>query len=146
MFTFRRYLYFTYVCDGYLVVRQNILFYHSAILLAVFQLTLLSCRILLTLMSLYIIPFLCSLRASSPVPHIAPIEHVGIMATALLVVDMQHVFLGMITVALPHILKLCDHFTSSNLPLIFTQHGHSNANSPHPTTTGSRGNGDPMAQ
>ena len=49
------------------------------------------------------------------------------MATALLVVDMQHVFLGMTTLALPNILKLWDHFQSSHLPLIFTQHGHSKA-------------------
>ena len=47
------------------------------------------------------------------------------MATALLVVDVQHVFLSMTTVALPNILRLCDHFRSSNLELIFTQHGHS---------------------
>lgn len=48
-----------------------------------------------------------------------------IMATALLVVDMQHVFLDMTTTALPNILKLSQHFRASSLPLIFTQHGHS---------------------
>ena len=47
------------------------------------------------------------------------------MATVLLVVDMQHVFLNMTTTALPNILNLCHHFKASNLPLIFTQHGHS---------------------
>lgn len=47
------------------------------------------------------------------------------MATVLLVVDMQHVFLDMTTTALPNILKLCNHFQASHLPLIFTQHGHS---------------------
>ena len=47
------------------------------------------------------------------------------MATALLVVDVQHIFLSMTTVALPNILKLCDHFSSSNLQIVFTQHGHS---------------------
>ncbi|KAL9073500.1 MAG: hypothetical protein Q9161_002921 [Pseudevernia consocians] len=49
----------------------------------------------------------------------------GAMATVLLVVDMQHVFLDMTTTALPNILKLCNHFQASGLPLIFTQHGHS---------------------
>ena len=47
------------------------------------------------------------------------------MATALLVVDMQHVFLSMTALALPNVLKLCDLFKNSDLPLIFTQHGHS---------------------
>lgn len=47
------------------------------------------------------------------------------MATVLLVVDMQHIFLDMTTTALPNILKLCTHFQASNLPLLFTQHGHS---------------------
>lgn len=47
------------------------------------------------------------------------------MATVLLIVDVQRVFVDMITLALPNILKLCDHFQTSNLPLIFTQHGHS---------------------
>lgn len=47
------------------------------------------------------------------------------MATVLLIVDMQHIFLDMTTTALPNILNLSHHFQSSNLPLIFTQHGHS---------------------
>ena len=49
------------------------------------------------------------------------------MATVLLVVDMQHVFLDMTTTALPNILKLCHHFqTQPDIALlIFTQHGHS---------------------
>ena len=47
------------------------------------------------------------------------------MATVLLVVDMQYVFLDMTTTALPNILKLCDYFKTCGLPLIFTQHGHS---------------------
>lgn len=47
------------------------------------------------------------------------------MNTVLLIVDMQHVFVDMTTVALPNILKLCDKFKASTFPLIFTQHGHS---------------------
>ena len=47
------------------------------------------------------------------------------MATALIVVDMQHVFLNMTATALPNVLTLCNHFKASDLPLIFTQHGHS---------------------
>ncbi|CAF9941594.1 hypothetical protein IMSHALPRED_002798 [Imshaugia aleurites] len=47
------------------------------------------------------------------------------MATVLLVVDMQHVFLSMTRTALPNILKLCAHFKTAALPLLFTQHGHS---------------------
>ncbi|KAL9132664.1 MAG: hypothetical protein Q9175_006158 [Cornicularia normoerica] len=47
------------------------------------------------------------------------------MATVLLVVDMQHIFLDMTITALPNILKLCSHFQASSLPLIFVQHGHS---------------------
>lgn len=46
------------------------------------------------------------------------------MVTALLVVDMQHVFLNMTTTALPNVLKLIDHFKALSLPIIFTQHGH----------------------
>ena len=49
------------------------------------------------------------------------------MATALLVVDMQNVFLPMTTTALPNILTLISHFKTRSLPLIFTQHGHSKA-------------------
>ena len=47
------------------------------------------------------------------------------MATVLLVVDMQHVFLDMTTTALPNILTLHKHFQAFDLPLIFVQHGHS---------------------
>lgn len=47
------------------------------------------------------------------------------MATALLVVDMQHVFLSMTSTALPNILRLASPFKSNSMPLIFTQHGHS---------------------
>jgi len=46
------------------------------------------------------------------------------MTTALLVIDMQHVFLDMTTTALPNILTLISHFKAHSLPLIFTQHGH----------------------
>lgn len=47
------------------------------------------------------------------------------MTTALLVIDMQHIFLDMTTTALPNILTLCRHFHTTNRPLILTQHGHS---------------------
>ena len=47
------------------------------------------------------------------------------MTTALLVIDMQQVFLDMTTTSLPNVLQLIDHFQFSNLPLIFIQHGHS---------------------
>ena len=46
------------------------------------------------------------------------------MATALLIVDMQHVFLDMTSTALPNVLKLIDHFKAKAMPCIFTQHGH----------------------
>ena len=46
------------------------------------------------------------------------------MATALLIVDMQHVFLEMTSTALPNVLKLIDHFKAKAMPCIFTQHGH----------------------
>lgn len=46
------------------------------------------------------------------------------MATALLVIDMQHVFLDMTTTALPNILKLIDYFKAQSLSVLFTQHGH----------------------
>lgn len=45
--------------------------------------------------------------------------------TTLLVVDMQHVFLDMTTVALPNTLRLISSFKKNNMPVIFTQHGHS---------------------
>lgn len=63
--------------------------------------------------------------SASRVFRLGLVEVVGIMGTVLLVIDMQRVFVNMTTVALPNILKLCDHFKASNLPLIFTQHGHS---------------------
>ncbi|KAF2804596.1 Isochorismatase hydrolase [Mytilinidion resinicola] len=47
--------------------------------------------------------------------------------TALLIIDMQTVFLPMTRTALPHILTLTHHFLSHNLPIIATQHGHSPA-------------------
>ncbi|KAL9126007.1 MAG: hypothetical protein Q9217_004871 [Psora testacea] len=46
------------------------------------------------------------------------------MATALLVVDMQNVFLPMTSTALPNILRLTSHFRNISLPMIYTQHGH----------------------
>ena len=46
------------------------------------------------------------------------------MTTALLIVDMQHVFLEMTATALPNVLKLIDHFKAKAIPCIFTQHGH----------------------
>ena len=49
------------------------------------------------------------------------------MTTALLVVDMQHVFLPMTDRALPNILTLISYFKTHSLPLLFTQHGHSRA-------------------
>ncbi|KAJ9643740.1 hypothetical protein H2204_001885 [Knufia peltigerae] len=45
--------------------------------------------------------------------------------TALLVIDMQVVFTAVVTEALPNVVKLCDRFTKAPLPIIFTQHGHS---------------------
>jgi len=48
--------------------------------------------------------------------------------TALLVIDMQEHFRPMTTTALPNILKLCQYFSQTlSEPVIFTQHGHSNA-------------------
>ncbi|KAM0799080.1 Isochorismatase-like protein [Usnea florida] len=46
------------------------------------------------------------------------------MTTALLVIDMQNIFLDMTTTALPNILTLCAHFNLTHRPLILTQHGH----------------------
>ena len=46
------------------------------------------------------------------------------MATALLIVDMQYVFLDMTSTALPNVLQLIDHFKAKAMPCIFTQHGH----------------------
>lgn len=45
--------------------------------------------------------------------------------TALLVIDMQRVFEPMTTKALPNIKKLISHCQSTSVPVIFTQHGHS---------------------
>ena len=44
--------------------------------------------------------------------------------TALLVVDMQNVFSGMVKTAIPKIQKLHNFFEDSSRPIIFTQHGH----------------------
>ena len=49
------------------------------------------------------------------------------MATAVLVIDMQHFFRSMTTTALPNILTLTSHFKSRSDPIIFTPHGHSKA-------------------
>ena len=49
------------------------------------------------------------------------------MTTALLVIDMQHLFVDMTAIALPNILTLISHFKSHSLPILFTQHGHSKA-------------------
>ena len=47
--------------------------------------------------------------------------------TALLIVDMQNVFALMVTTAIPQIQKLHKHFTSASLPVLFTQHGHTDS-------------------
>lgn len=47
--------------------------------------------------------------------------------TALLVIDMQVFFESMTTTALPNIISLCNHFTDTSAPIIFTQHGHTQA-------------------
>ncbi|KIW33685.1 uncharacterized protein PV07_00513 [Cladophialophora immunda] len=44
--------------------------------------------------------------------------------TALLVVDMQAIFEPMTTIALPNIIKLCEHFSKTSAPIVFTKHGH----------------------
>ncbi|KAL8899591.1 MAG: hypothetical protein Q9207_006113 [Kuettlingeria erythrocarpa] len=46
------------------------------------------------------------------------------MKTALLVIDVQQIFSSMTDRCLPNILKLDSHFSTHNLPRIFTQHGH----------------------
>ena len=46
------------------------------------------------------------------------------MATALLVIDMQNAFAPMVTASLPNVTKLITHFQAHGLPIIFTQHGH----------------------
>lgn len=45
--------------------------------------------------------------------------------TGLLVIDMQNHFLPMVTHSLPCVQRLISHFRSCSLPVIFTQHGHS---------------------
>ncbi|EHY52795.1 hypothetical protein HRR83_007656 [Exophiala dermatitidis] len=47
--------------------------------------------------------------------------------TALVVIDMQNFFESMTTTALPNIIRLITHFTSTRAPIIFTQHGHTGA-------------------
>jgi nicotinamidase-related amidase len=49
------------------------------------------------------------------------------MKTALLVIDMQNHFTSMVTSSLSNVTKLICHFRSQGLPVIFTQHGHSDA-------------------
>ncbi|KAK5162850.1 uncharacterized protein LTR77_011107 [Saxophila tyrrhenica] len=44
--------------------------------------------------------------------------------TALLIIDMQNFFAPMATSALPNIQKLHSFFSTSNRPILFTQHGH----------------------
>lgn len=46
------------------------------------------------------------------------------LKTALLIIDMQNVFLSMTNTALPNILKLSTLFSKRGWPQIFTQHGH----------------------
>ena len=47
------------------------------------------------------------------------------MSTALCVIDMQMIFRPMVELSLKNTLTLISHFKSANLPIIFTQHGHS---------------------
>lgn len=49
------------------------------------------------------------------------------MATVLLVIDMQTFFTSMTSTCLPNILRLIDYFHSRSRPIIFTQHGHTDA-------------------
>src|SRR6266498_5114163 len=50
------------------------------------------------------------------------------MATALLIIDMQNLFLPMTGgTIIPNIKSLISHFRSRSLSCIFTQHGHSEA-------------------
>ncbi|KAI9812008.1 MAG: hypothetical protein M1827_004900 [Pycnora praestabilis] len=46
------------------------------------------------------------------------------MTTALLIVDMQHIFLSMTSTSLANVTRLIKHFQTHSLPRIFTQHGH----------------------
>jgi nicotinamidase-related amidase len=45
--------------------------------------------------------------------------------TALLIIDMQNVFISMTKTALPNVIRLSDFFRKHDLNQIFTQHGHS---------------------
>ena len=54
------------------------------------------------------------------------------MTTALLIIDMQELFRPMTTSALGNIQTLIAHFKIHSLPLIFTQHGHSDTELSHP--------------
>ena len=56
------------------------------------------------------------------------------MATVLLVIDMQNVFLPMTTSSMPHVETLISHFQSRCRPVIFIQHGHSKAELTPPYT------------
>lgn len=49
------------------------------------------------------------------------------MKTALLVIDMQNYFLDMVTSSLPNVTTLIAHFRAASLPVVFTQHGHNDA-------------------
>ncbi|KAF2009573.1 Isochorismatase hydrolase [Aaosphaeria arxii CBS 175.79] len=44
--------------------------------------------------------------------------------TALLIIDMQNIFLPMTTTSLPNVIKLSNHFSSRQYLQLFTQHGH----------------------
>jgi nicotinamidase-related amidase len=54
--------------------------------------------------------------------------------TALLVIDMQNVFLAMTKTCLPNIIKLSNHFAANGLPQYFTQHGHPDTDFQEPIT------------
>ena len=56
--------------------------------------------------------------------QIAQTDYTTRMSTALLVVDMQNAFSSMVAESLPNVTKLIAHFQGHNLPIIFTQHGH----------------------
>jgi nicotinamidase-related amidase len=47
--------------------------------------------------------------------------------TALLVIDMQVAFTSMAETALPNVLRLCEYFSQVSSPIVFTQHGHTEA-------------------
>jgi nicotinamidase-related amidase len=56
------------------------------------------------------------------------------LKTALLVIDMQNIFLPMTTLCLPNIIKLSNHFTQKGWPQYFTQHGHPESDFDEPIT------------